>query len=749
MPVVPNGYHQPTFGEWLFADIPVAYDPCTCEEGASGPGSSAPLTENLSELLVKGQLVDVQVFTVDENGQQSSNPVPNVSTAGVGGVPILNGIDETDIKEGVEFFTSASKLRNDLASKEYATVETEVFYGGMPGYASIVPTGTSANWPEILLGIGKTLEFGVENDFLFGGGVVNQSTISTSQSSSGSQGKSYTGALEWKGETMTGAHFYTPGTNYETHTIVDEFKKPIYDHVLGVFNLLETPVIEYGSYEIDPSVDRDRYGCIDGHDNEVPAFFPRIYQYRIKDPLKYVVNPASELEVVSIQASIVYEVGAPDGGVTLDQSQRVSEYIGTYNSYLVNMNRVLGFYGPVVTGYPLGLAYDDLNYGKRLAESGISLDIWPKQDPIDVNSPGVDDLSKMTFSTGMLPLGCLQQQSLFLAIPPEEDPDSNPPNPFSNLQNFTDYHFDPSFRMKLRVVFRRTDQDAMGRETEYVVFVGTYAVEMEDSEITGTYKPSFISPNNTPDCPDAPIYMKDYIIQEFLGPNNEPIFPLGGNGYPIDLVFDNTTLQGSRTALSTITFNGSEVNSGTVIYTPPYPGAQPITQPGPAITLLAGTEIDLNPGSMVDPSVNLEIGLPFERFGACEQALPQSPESWTSVQKDFCENKSIYRPYFQTLNRERITTEERDWEMEVFPLTAHPNPFTESVTLRYTLPEQAEATLVLYDALGRPVRTLLSGELTKAGPHELLVPAADLAAGLYHAVLQAGEARASVKVVKQ
>ena len=40
---------------------------------------------------------------------------------------------------------------------------------------------------------------------------------------------------------------------------------------------------------------------------------------------------------------------------------------------------------------------------------------------------------------------------------------------------------------------------------------------------------------------------------------------------------------------------------------------------------------------------------------------------------------------------------------------AYPNPFNPSTTLRYDLPEQAHARLVVYDLLGRKVKTLLEG----------------------------------------
>ena len=39
----------------------------------------------------------------------------------------------------------------------------------------------------------------------------------------------------------------------------------------------------------------------------------------------------------------------------------------------------------------------------------------------------------------------------------------------------------------------------------------------------------------------------------------------------------------------------------------------------------------------------------------------------------------------------------------------YPNPFNPSTTLRYTLPEQSDVKIAVYDMIGRKVRTLVNG----------------------------------------
>ncbi|MEM6647356.1 MAG: T9SS type A sorting domain-containing protein, partial [Bacteroidota bacterium] len=61
----------------------------------------------------------------------------------------------------------------------------------------------------------------------------------------------------------------------------------------------------------------------------------------------------------------------------------------------------------------------------------------------------------------------------------------------------------------------------------------------------------------------------------------------------------------------------------------------------------------------------------------------------------------------------------------------YPNPFATNTTIRYSLPEPTSVHLVVYDGLGREVRTILN--TTQAAGH-WAVPfdATGLANGLYH-----------------
>ncbi len=66
-----------------------------------------------------------------------------------------------------------------------------------------------------------------------------------------------------------------------------------------------------------------------------------------------------------------------------------------------------------------------------------------------------------------------------------------------------------------------------------------------------------------------------------------------------------------------------------------------------------------------------------------------------------------------------------------------PNPFNPSTQIEFAMPKSSYARLVVYDALGREVATLVDGELS-AGAHVRSFDASGLAGGVYFYRLSAG-----------
>lgn len=61
----------------------------------------------------------------------------------------------------------------------------------------------------------------------------------------------------------------------------------------------------------------------------------------------------------------------------------------------------------------------------------------------------------------------------------------------------------------------------------------------------------------------------------------------------------------------------------------------------------------------------------------------------------------------------------------------YPNPFNPSTTIKFGLPAESVVNLVIYDVLGREVRTLVNNKSLKAGTHSYAFNASSIASGTY------------------
>ncbi len=72
----------------------------------------------------------------------------------------------------------------------------------------------------------------------------------------------------------------------------------------------------------------------------------------------------------------------------------------------------------------------------------------------------------------------------------------------------------------------------------------------------------------------------------------------------------------------------------------------------------------------------------------------------------------------------------------------HPNPFNTKTTIRYSLPEESDVTIEIYNILGRKIETLVSG-IQPAGWHSMVWDAENRPSGVYFYWIKAGEYKES------
>ena len=68
----------------------------------------------------------------------------------------------------------------------------------------------------------------------------------------------------------------------------------------------------------------------------------------------------------------------------------------------------------------------------------------------------------------------------------------------------------------------------------------------------------------------------------------------------------------------------------------------------------------------------------------------------------------------------------------------YPNPFNPSTKIKFALPKTAQTNIIIYDLLGRKIRTLLNNEL-EAGYYEISFDANNLPGGIYFYRIQSGD----------
>jgi FtsP/CotA-like multicopper oxidase with cupredoxin domain len=76
----------------------------------------------------------------------------------------------------------------------------------------------------------------------------------------------------------------------------------------------------------------------------------------------------------------------------------------------------------------------------------------------------------------------------------------------------------------------------------------------------------------------------------------------------------------------------------------------------------------------------------------------------------------------------------------------YPNPFNPSTTINFSVPENSQVTLKIYDVLGKEVSTLIN-QVVPAGNHEVNFDATGLSSGVYFYNLTAGNFVESKKMV--
>jgi len=352
---LPNDYNN-AGDYWLFTEFTAAYDPCTCVDLNNVPQESRIIFEyfmvdkSLIKATMSGSLVE-QVTS----GSKPSTGNPSFALKDLDDAKKLVAAGQKGYKEWEGYIPTYNKILNHFTDSMYrdrlwSSIDTfrstnPDFYKGiyddiftdnnvtredfMDGTAWIDPEGVMKGTKTDFLDQNYSTIKGLASYIPYVGMAIGVIDLLVSEgdtkSSSAPKGPTvYEANLVMDGSiekiSTTGSNeVFTPG--FTTDSKQFNFI-PTYNNILGVFNVLELPDFEY--YDIKPSVTNitanglsldlrnlceENFSNLNNFDGANEVIFK---QYRPTGGLNYVVNPNSELEVVSVEAALVLRYEGKD-----------------------------------------------------------------------------------------------------------------------------------------------------------------------------------------------------------------------------------------------------------------------------------------------------------------------------------------------------------------------------------------------------------------------------------------------------
>ncbi|MDI1235500.1 MAG: T9SS type A sorting domain-containing protein [bacterium] len=340
-------FYNNTESFWLYADFPVAYDPCTCKDMPIiqfkiSLKSVGTISLNLNT--VTTQLVDNSGFLNPSLDFKSI--ISYVAGIGEAGAKSLtntqNAIDNFDKTISTMIPSLHSKMDADKAVfLQLLALVPKV--GAMVGVFDYFASGGKENDKENI----KPIVY--ETKGALSGNI------------------SYTSIFSTPTITLPGSN----NSNIQNNTLVPE-----YNNILGVFNLIESPILERISYKLCTN-------CGSAGNFSIP---PIITEYKVKEDLKYVLNPASDLEIINFDVAVIMEYEGSTPPVNFDP----------YG--IASMGRPIEFGPP---SFPI------TPYDQRITETtGLEIEYW------DQTYPAIG--KKVRLRTPYIPVGCFPNQSFVL-----------------------------------------------------------------------------------------------------------------------------------------------------------------------------------------------------------------------------------------------------------------------------------------------------------------------------------------------
>lgn len=677
----PNEYNNPIDGTWLFCQLPTFYDPCAC------------IVSEIPKIKIEAAFIEDS--QIDINGITGAVPPYNQNIAS--GTDLNSNLSNSlmvffnTLSNGFEEANSTYKSLNSFTTSYQKFINNRLSNADEPKDQKF----ELPNFLKALPVVGKYVSL---VSFFVNSPTSKNSTKKISPNANFQESK-IKGSLNTTGE-IQGHSFYIPGTDHSSLPGINN--KPVYKYTLGNVSLLEEPIIEYATYKTDDEI--EYFNAAEGSGSgRIEEFYdPNIQQYHLKNSLKLLVNPASELTLVEIKGALIYGFNKSEFSFPLQQMK-----------YHVNVD------GMDITNYPIAMLgpvggislmtkddYISSSFEERLDHVGIIVENRPKTS---LSGSFEQDALNVVYSSGLKNLECLQQESVFIASS-------------TRLQSYNKPDIKPWFKIRLVLTLKRNDAAATS-ESDYIRMVTTFDAKVEDNiaqytnpensnsePMIGSY--NFYKNYNMYDLANDgywPHYLWHFFPYNFQNPQGTgSFFPTAGYQVPLSRTFRNVSLTTPATYEAKKTLRFVNVSSTTAYNSSKY---------------TAGYEIDIENESEFLPGVEFEIAPP-SAFDECK-GQPTFPFMFSSSEhldvwcaNNYSNEQMAKKGTFENNNPNLSQSKE-------VVSYLYPNPCMDFVNMDLRSSNFGGLSFTIYDVVGKPMLN------TKISTQKTQINLTSLPAGMY------------------
>lgn len=354
-------------GLWVFADIPMAYDPCTCQYASALIAENTSFESQALNINLEGSGSIEQVVENDEVVNNSStsfnlnnfgSAISKGTKAYKGANSFIEGVNKSFAKKINENLTPEiiNEINNLGFGNEIEANEVNALFNAANGAnapsnlsnfinslsnnsaAAALPTwlknavpylGAASGLLSFFSGSSTTppMNFSVDLDFVGTGDIIDD-------------------------DALQGNRFFTPGSdiNGASQNLI-----PTYNNILGVATLTEKPVI-WEAVDID-----------DDTGNPQGGIYEEKRTYKVGEEIKYAFNPATGLPINKVVASLYFYGchGDADYAYLIEESNNVwrTPYmpLSCLEDYVVRFRYEYTDVDP----YPSEIIAEDICYGEK------------------------------------------------------------------------------------------------------------------------------------------------------------------------------------------------------------------------------------------------------------------------------------------------------------------------------------------------------------------------------------------------